>query len=371
MLWAPPNKQPLAALTLCCAVCILQLTGCSIISTNDQEVTLEDVHLQEKKPQVLAEETTEVDPYEGFNRVMYNFNTSLDTYFAGPIINGYKWVAPEILQTGVSNVFANMNEINVVLNDLLQGKMQQGAEDTGRFLLNSTVGIAGIFDVANYVGLEQHDEDFGQTFAVWGVPKGPYLVLPILGPATFRGVPGAALDTLANPVTYLGWPVAVMAAIDKRSSADESIKFIDEAAVDRYIFTRESYLQWRDYLASDGKLTANDDFMEDDFFMDDEDDLYVSDQTGYIVAEGGDALNLEKVENKTPTSAQHQSEAIIPAQNSDAQASTTQAENSAEKKAFDKASEAFSQAQQDYKKAAKELEDLRTKGSKFKPGQNH
>ncbi len=218
-----------------------------------------------------------VDPYEGFNRTMHDFNDGLDSYLLKPIVDGYKWITPDLIETGVSNVFLNMKGINVFLNDFLQGKLQQGAEDTGRFLLNSTVGLAGIFDVATYAGLEQNDEDFGQTLAVWGVPSGPYLVLPILGPSTFRGVPGAVFDTAANPISYLAWPVAApvaaMAGIDRRATADSSLQFIDEAAVDSYVFTREAYLQHRDYLAADGKQEYSDDSLLGEFDDEEDEDL--------------------------------------------------------------------------------------------------
>ena len=235
-----------------------QLFGCATV-----QVAENGNEIEENDNQVIA-----ADPYEGFNRTMYGFNDSLDSYVFGPIVDGYKWVTPDIVETGISNVFLNMKGINVFLNDFLQGKVQQGAQDTGRFLLNSTVGLGGIFDVATYAGLESNDEDFGQTLAVWGVPKGPYLVLPVLGPSTFRGIPGVVVDTAANPISYLAWPVAApiaaMAGIDRRATADSSLQFIDDAAVDRYVFTRESYLQHREYLATDGEQEfSNDDLLED------------------------------------------------------------------------------------------------------------
>ena len=197
--------------------------------------------------------TTETDPYENFNRKVYGFNDKVDDYVAKPVADAYKFVTPEFMQTGIHNFFNNLKDINVVLNDVLQGKFEQGAQDTGRFLMNSTLGMAGLFDVAKTVGMPQNDEDFEQTLAVWGVPQGNYLIIPFLGPVTFRGIPGAVVDTAANPITYIGAPVQVISLINTRANAEGSLKFIDEAALDPYVFTRESFLQWRNHLATDGK----------------------------------------------------------------------------------------------------------------------
>jgi phospholipid-binding lipoprotein MlaA len=196
---------------------------------------------------------SQIDPYENVNRKIYNFNDTVDDYVAEPIANTYKKITPQFLQTGVFNFFNNLKNINVVLNDLLQAKFDQSAQDTGRFLMNSTVGIGGLFDVAKKVGLEQHEEDFEQTLAVWGVPQGTYLVLPLLGPVTTRGIPGAVFDTAANPASYVGAPVQLVSLLNTRANAEGSLKFIDEAALDPYVFTRESFLQWRKHLATDGK----------------------------------------------------------------------------------------------------------------------
>ena len=193
------------------------------------------------------------DPYEHFNRKVYSFNDKVDDYVAKPVSDAYKFVTPDFMQTGVRNFFNNIKDINVVLNDMLQGKLQQGAQDTGRLLMNSTLGMAGLFDVASTVGLNQNDEDFEQTLAVWGVPQGSYLVLPFLGPITARGIPGAVFDTAANPITYVGAPIQALSLVNTRANAEGSLKFIDEAALDPYVFTRESFLQWRSHLATDGK----------------------------------------------------------------------------------------------------------------------
>ncbi|MGR8980296.1 MAG: MlaA family lipoprotein [Gammaproteobacteria bacterium] len=131
-------------------------------------------------------EASLVDPYEGFNRSMYEFNMGLDKYVLKPVSDGYKFITPDFVEAGVSNFFNNPKGINVVLNDVLQGKFQQGASDAGRFLTNTTIGIAGLIDIADELGLQHNVEDFGQTLAVWGVEEGAYLVLPILGPTTIR-----------------------------------------------------------------------------------------------------------------------------------------------------------------------------------------
>lgn len=202
--------------------------------------------------------TNKDDPYENINRKVYGFNDKVDDYVAKPVADTYKKVTPDFVETGVSNFFNNLKGINVVLNDLLQAKFEQGGRDTGRFLMNSTLGMGGLFDVAKTVGLEQNDEDFDQTLAVWGVPQGSYLVLPLLGPITSRGIPGAVFDSAANPATYVGpfVPIQALSMVNSRANAEGALKFIDEAALDPYVFTRESFLQWRNHLATDGKSDA-------------------------------------------------------------------------------------------------------------------
>lgn len=236
------------ASVLCC-VSMLFLSGCATTNTGSpaQSVT-----------------ANEIDPFEDFNRDMFAFNELLDDYVAEPVVTAYNWVTPHFVQTGIGNFFSNLKDINVVLNDLLQGKLLQSGEDTGRFLLNTTVGLGGLFDVASEVGLEKHEEDFDQTFAVWGVPQGPYLVLPVLGPTTGRGIGGSVLDTAANPLTYVGYPVQALSLLNERANADSALKMIDEAALDRYVFTREAFLQARKHLITDGKSEVTDDVLSED-----------------------------------------------------------------------------------------------------------
>jgi phospholipid-binding lipoprotein MlaA len=132
----------------------------------------------------------------------------------------------------------------------------------------------GFFDIASKIGLPKHEEDFGQTLAVWGVPQGSYLVLPILGPTTFRGVPGGVFDIAANPTSYVGMPAQLVSMLNTRASADGALKFINDAAIDPYVFTREAFLQNQQHLISDGKVSTNVDVMplEDDLFNDTDND---------------------------------------------------------------------------------------------------
>ncbi len=237
---AKKNKVLKISSILCCAAVVL-LSGCATTGTSVQ--------------------TSEIDPYEDFNRGVFSFNKVVDEYIAEPIVNAYTWVTPHFVQTGIGNFFSNLKDINVVLNDLMQAKFEQSGEDTGRFLLNTTIGLGGFFDVASEVGLVKHDEDFDQTFAVWGIPQGPYLVLPFLGPTTGRGIGGGILDAAANPSTYVGAPIQLLNMLNARANADGSLKLIDEAALDPYVFTRESYLQFRNHLITDGKSEITDDVL--------------------------------------------------------------------------------------------------------------
>ncbi|MFA5983047.1 MAG: VacJ family lipoprotein [Methylococcaceae bacterium] len=221
----------------------------------------------DNKPEV---EVNKLDPYEGFNRRVFGFNDSVDSYVAKPISDAYLYVTPKFVQTGVANFFTNLKNINVVLNDFLQAKFSQGAADTGRFAVNSTFGLVGLFDIAKELGLEQHEEDFDQTLAVWGVPPGSYLVLPFLGPSTTRGVPGAVFDTATNPTSYIGAPVQLISLLNTRANAEGSLKFINEAALDPYVFTREAFFQWRKNLAVDGKPEASIDSDLDNLLGDDD-----------------------------------------------------------------------------------------------------
>lgn len=196
------------------------------------------------------------DPWEGMNRKIFVFNDYVDRYALKPVARGYHWVLPQPVQDGISNVFDNLTEVRTVLNQALQGKPLLALSDTGRFLVNSTVGVVGIFDVATHIGLPQHDEDFGQTLGYWGVPAGPYFVLPLLGPSTVRDTGGLGGDLFANPVSEVDHvptrnTVTGVGVVSKRADLLKSEEMITG---DRYQFIRDAYLQHRDFLIHDGKV---------------------------------------------------------------------------------------------------------------------
>ena len=204
------------------------------------------------------------DPWEGMNRDILSFNDQVDKFVLKPVAKGYQWITPEFVDTGISNFFSNLKDIGVSVNGFLQAKPKQGGMDTARFLVNSTAGIGGFIDVATMIDLPKHEEDFAQTLAVWGVPRGPYFVIPLLGPSSVRGVGGYIGDTALHPLTYtlffgstalstgLSVGLRTVEIIDVRADFLGAEAVASEAAVDRYIFFRSAYMQRRDYLISDG-----------------------------------------------------------------------------------------------------------------------
>ena len=208
------------------------------------------------------------DPLEVVNRPIYQANDVLDQYVGEPVSRVYIDYIPQPIRSSVSNFFDNVAYLNVVLNDFLQGKGEQGLADSGRFLVNSTFGALGLFDVATPLGLEKHQEDFGQTLAVWGVGQGSYLVLPLMGPNTARDLPDLGVSAVTNILFYVSNPVVVPVAllgfIDQRSRFDQAIRFRNETAVEPYLFTREAYLQHRKFLIYDGDPPIDD----EDLFLD-------------------------------------------------------------------------------------------------------
>lgn len=209
----------------------------------------------------------EYDPLEGTNRAIYDFNESLDTYVMRPVAETYVDYTPEFVRDGVTNFFTNLGYINVIFNELLQGKVKQGIADIGRFTINSTLGIGGFIDIASAGSVPKHDEDFGQTLGVWGVNEGAYLVLPVLGPSSARDVPRYITGTLLNPLFYITSPIigpaGVLGAVNERSNFLEATRIRDEAALDPYTFTREAYRQRRLNDIYDGDPPL-DDFEEGD-----------------------------------------------------------------------------------------------------------
>lgn len=197
------------------------------------------------------------DPLESLNRGIYKFNDGVDTVLIRPAAEVYKGVLPPLVRTGVSNVFSNLNDVVVALNNLLQGKFEAALSDAGRVLINTTAGLLGIFDVATVAGLEKHDEDFGQTLGWWGVGDGPYLVLPFLGPRNLRDTAGTFADYQVDPVSYIDPSrdrniVQGARIISRRSELLGASRILEVAAIDEYEFVRDAYLQRRRNLIYDG-----------------------------------------------------------------------------------------------------------------------
>lgn len=205
------------------------------------------------------------DPFEGWNRGAQTFNDNLDKYIMEPIAKGYRWITPNFVDRGITNFFSNIDDIGVTINDFLQFKLAQSGLDVSRFLINTTAGVGGFVDVAAMIDLDKHEEDFDQTLGVWGVPSGPYLVIPFLGPSSPRGVVGLAGDALMDPLTYAFLPseavygavstgLNVVDGIDKRADLLEAEDIASEAAIDRYDYFKNAYLQHREFLLYDGNV---------------------------------------------------------------------------------------------------------------------
>ena len=204
------------------------------------------------------------DPLEPLNRGIYKFNDHADHLLIKPAAELYRDLVPELVRTGVSNFFSNINDVIVALNNLLQGKLLQALSDVGRIALNTTVGLLGTVDVATELGLEKHNEDFGQTLGHWGFGSGPYLVLPILGPSSLRDSVGLLADLKVDPRTYVDPSRARnqlygLYFVGRRSELLESSRILDVAALDPYEFLRDAYLQRRRNLVYDGAPPDEDD----------------------------------------------------------------------------------------------------------------
>lgn len=198
--------------------------------------------------------STNIDPLENLNRGTQSFNDGADRILLKPLAQAYQYALPQPVETGVSNFFSNLGDPFIALNQVLQGKPGFAISDLGRFLINSTIGIAGIFDVADVMGLEKHQEDFGQTLAVWGVEQGSYLVIPLLGPSSFRGGVGTAVGAYGFPPRYIDHvptrnSVYGLWLISQRASLLQATELLRG---DKYLFLRDAYLQQRDYLINDG-----------------------------------------------------------------------------------------------------------------------
>jgi phospholipid-binding lipoprotein MlaA len=210
------------------------------------------------------------DPWEGFNRKMFAFNDTLDRWVLKPVAKGYDFLIPDLVQSGIGNFFSNLSEVGNVGNDILQWKWKKAGVDSGRFVVNSTIGIAGLFDVASEIGLEQGDgEDAGQTFEAWGIKQGPYVVLPFFGPSTVRETFARPVDMFLDPVFYVDDTGTRVGLTATRLVHNRYELFEQEALLsgDRYLFIRDAYLQRRQYLYNDGEISDSyeDDFGDEDF----------------------------------------------------------------------------------------------------------
>jgi|SRR5882757_3196683 len=199
------------------------------------------------------------DPWERANRTTFKVNTALDHAIARPIARGYQKVVPGPVRTSVSNFMDNLFYPVTMANDLLQLKFKGFGQDTGRFLLNTTVGVGGLFDPATKVGLQKNEEDLGQTFGSWGIKPGPYIVIPVLGPADVRDGIGRIGDGFLSPLSYVNnnyirYGIYGVEVVDIRYRLLPQDRLLDEA-YDPYSFLRNAYLQRREYLVTDGKLS--------------------------------------------------------------------------------------------------------------------
>ncbi len=226
------------------------------------------------------------DPFESFNRSVYRFNDTVDRYALKPVAQAYQKVVPEPLQLMVGSFFANLDDLYTGANNLLQAKPKEALIDFSRFVLNSTLGFAGVADVASGIGMPKHDEDLGQTLGYWGVPAGPYVVIPLLGPSSMRDAPSRVADIFLSPIDLVydksvrfrnaSWALRL---IHYRASLLEAEKVIQGAALDPYSLIRDGWLQRRRNAVYDGN--PPDDSFEDDSGYSDDDFDYSGKESGY------------------------------------------------------------------------------------------
>lgn len=211
----------------------------------------------------LADEDSR-DPYEKFNRAMFTVNEQIDTYVAKPLAKGYDQAVPLPAKASIGSALGNVGDLWIGVNNAMQGKFSEAGNDLGRLVINSTLGILGLFDVASELGLEKHDEDFGQTLAVWGIKDSDYLVLPVFGPRTVRDAAGLVADSYVDPIGDVR-PISARNSIrgvrfvDLRASLLPTDKVVEEAALDKYAYIRDAYLQRRRHQIYDGRPPKIDD----------------------------------------------------------------------------------------------------------------
>lgn len=196
------------------------------------------------------------DPWRGTNERLFRLNDYFDQLIVRPVASGYTLFVPRVARQGIGNFFSNIDDINVLVNDLLQFKLDAAMNDSGRLLVNSTLGLAGILDIASGFGLYKNEEDFGQTLGHWGVGSGPYLMLPVFGASNVRDSFGLVLDTLFNPIQYLEEEsLRLTLFLVKETDSRSGLLALDELITgDRYLFVREAYVQRREYLVTDGQV---------------------------------------------------------------------------------------------------------------------
>ncbi|MDH5388014.1 MAG: VacJ family lipoprotein [Gammaproteobacteria bacterium] len=217
------------------------------------------------------------DPFESFNRSMYSFNETLDEYAMKPIAQGYQAVTPDAVDSGITNFFSNLGDVLVLINELLQLKIEDAIATSARIVFNSTFGLFGLIDIATDFGLPKHEEDFGQTLGYWGVDSGPYLVLPFFGPSSIRDGIGLAADFTELDLVYDDmsakdtYSLLALKYVDKRADLLKAKDIVDETAPDPYAFIRDAWVQRRLNQVYDGNPpeTDEDDLFEDNLFNDD------------------------------------------------------------------------------------------------------
>ena len=236
------RRHPAYAALLALLLPLLAASGCATRPPADD-------------PEAVAEFRQNNDPAEPFNRTMYDVHQAIDTTVLRPVAKGYRAVVPQPVRTGIRNFLGNLRTPVILVNDMLQGEPRRAGDTLGRFVVNTTVGIGGIFDVAgNSLGVRGHSEDFGQTFAVWGLPEGPYVFVPILGPSNPRDLGGWVADIAADPFSWFGQGVAVNAltgaragtiVVDTRESLIEPLDDLQRSSLDPYAVLRSVYRQRR------------------------------------------------------------------------------------------------------------------------------
>ncbi|SAK85342.1 lipoprotein [Caballeronia hypogeia] len=214
--------------------CAVALTGCATVTT-----------------------PTKGDPFESYNRTMFTVNDTVDKYALKPVAKGYVWAVPEPVRNSVTNFFSNIGDVYIAANNLLQLKIADGVSDIMRVAINTVFGVGGLFDVATIAKLPKHAGDFGLTLGHYGVPSGPFLVLPLLGPSTVRDSAGLIVDYYGNPLTYVSpssvsWALYGVNLVNVRANLLGATDVLADAALDKYSFVRNAYLQRRQYLISGG-----------------------------------------------------------------------------------------------------------------------